>query len=238
MSAPFLYGLSLGGLRVSSRPVRSSENFRHSLFLCALSACALVAGPSVARAEPPAADAPHVQPPVVIEESRPPYPTEAGGVKGDVAVTATITTTGDVSGVELTTGVAPALDRAALERRDELAVPAGAPRRRPGRQPRPAAVSLRAARRAVRPTRPPPVPAPAPTASVPSATAPPPSAPMPVAVPLPELAPPTEPATGPTKGPAALDVNVLGRRPPLSRGVSDFQIRVGRAGGDPARQRL
>ena len=83
---------------------------------CALGVWALAAGSSrPARAQSPAAEAPHLQPPVVIEESRPPYPAEAQGARGDVAVTATITPAGDVSGVELTTGVAPALNRAALK---------------------------------------------------------------------------------------------------------------------------
>jgi hypothetical protein len=49
-----------------------------------------------------------------------------------------------------------------------------------------------------------------------------------VAIPLPAPPPPEEAAPAPAlaKGPAALDVNVFGRRPAVSRGVSDFQIRV------------
>ncbi len=83
---------------------------------CALGACALGAGaPRIAHAEPPEAGAPQVQPPVVLEESRPPYPPEAEGAKGEVAVTATISAAGEVTAVELQTGVAPALNRAALK---------------------------------------------------------------------------------------------------------------------------
>ena len=92
------------------------RRFSPFVFPCALGVCALVAGtPGVSRAAPPAVEAPYVQPPAVLEESRPPYPVEAQGAKGDVAVTATITPAGDVSGVELATGVAPPLDRAALK---------------------------------------------------------------------------------------------------------------------------
>jgi len=201
------------------------------VFPSALGVCALVWGaPGVARAEPPAAEALHVQPPVVLEESRPPYPIEAQGATGDVAVTATITAAGDVSGVQLTTGVAPPLDRAALKAamswrfrpalRDGAPIasrvqllfhfePAAAPP--PAEAPKPPAAST-------------PSPTPPPAAS--SAT--PQSAPVSVAIPLPAPPPPEEAAPAPAlaKGPAALDVNVFGRRPAVSRGVSDFQIRV------------
>ncbi len=78
---------------------------------------ALTALPARAFAQA-AADAPvaaRVQPPVVVEEKRPAYPADGGGVRGDVAVMATIGPSGDVTAVELAGSVAPALDRAALQ---------------------------------------------------------------------------------------------------------------------------
>ncbi len=94
----------------------SSLASRRALAICAVVVCALLSGAAGrARAEPPATEPPDLQPPVVIEESRPPYPADAQGAKGDVAVAATITPRGDVSTVELTKGVAPALDQAALK---------------------------------------------------------------------------------------------------------------------------
>ena len=96
----------------------SSRAVRRAIVAAALLVCAR----TVARAEPPAVDvpsaqAPRVQPPSVIDENRPPYPSEAlaSGTRGDVAVTATIAASGEVSAVELASGIAPPLDRAALE---------------------------------------------------------------------------------------------------------------------------
>ncbi|MEA2697752.1 MAG: hypothetical protein QOI66_2023, partial [Myxococcales bacterium] len=73
------------------------------------------AGRSAGGAESPAAAVVH--PPTVIEEQRPAYPTEAQavGTRGDVAVTITVDAQGAVTAVELARGVAPALDRAAME---------------------------------------------------------------------------------------------------------------------------
>ena len=94
--------------------VRRSSPF---VFPCALGVCALVAGMSgIVHATPPAVEAPaRLNRRPCSRRAGRAYPVEAQGVKGDVAVTATITPAGDVSGVELTTGVAPALDRAALK---------------------------------------------------------------------------------------------------------------------------
>ncbi|HEY6477800.1 MAG TPA: TonB family protein, partial [Polyangia bacterium] len=158
---------------------------------------------TVVRAAPAAAEAPQVQPPVVIEESRPPYPPEAAGAKGDVAVTATIAPSGEVSGVDLTTGVAPALDRAALQAAMRW-------RFRPALRNGAAIASRVHLLFHFEPPSPPPAPA----------------APLPVAVPLPAATAPSEPAPATATHPAALDVTVLGRRPPPSRGAADFQIRV------------
>jgi iron complex outermembrane receptor protein len=202
--------------------------------LCTLGVFAAIAGvPAIVLAEPPSSETPHVQPPVVIEENRPPYPADAQAARGDVAVTATITSTGDVSGVELASGVVPALDRAALQAamrwRFKPALRDGAPiasrvqllfHFEPPAAPPPAAP-------AAAPSAPP-ASTPAASSGTPPPSPPATSAPLPVAVPLPASSPPPEPVlAAPSKGPAALDVNVFGRRPAVSRGVSDFQIRVG-----------
>lgn len=174
---------------------------------------ALVAAPAGARAQQPAG---RVQPPIVLEESRPPYPPDGAGVRGDVAVTATVSPAGDVTAVELSAPVAPPLDRAALQAamrwRFKPALRDGVPvasrvqllfHFEPPASPPPEA--------------PPPAPAPAPSQ---------PAAATPVAVPVPAPAAPAETPPPAPKGPAALDVTVVGRRPPPSRGASDFQIRV------------
>ncbi len=137
-------------------------------------------------------------------------------------MTATISPAGDVSAVELTTGVAPALDRAALKAamswrfhpalRDGTPVASRVQLLFHFEPPPPASVP------------PPAASAPAPAGSSMPAAAPTTTAPLPVAVPVPPPAPEAAPA--PTKGLPALDVNVLGRRPPPSRGAADFQIRV------------
>ncbi len=166
-------------------------------------------------AEPTAAEPPHVEPPVVIEESRPPYPPDAKGAKGDVAVTATITPTGEVSGVELASGVAPALDRAALGAamswRFRPAVRDGVP------------VASRV--QLLFHFEPPPPPAPsAPSGTAAAAgavsTGPASGAPAP-APPAPEV-----PAVKPAET-TAIDVTVRGRRQEANRGASDLEIQVG-----------
>ena len=74
------------------------------------------AGAGVAPVQPVQPPVAGVQPPVVLEESRPPYPAEALAARpsGEVLVTVTVTPSGDVAGTELARGVDPALDRAAL----------------------------------------------------------------------------------------------------------------------------
>ncbi|HLK89372.1 MAG TPA: TonB family protein [Polyangia bacterium] len=183
-----------------SRPTLVVRTTSSLAFHCTLGICVLVTGAAgAARGEAPPAEVPHVQPPVVLEESRPPYPSEAQRARGDVAVTATITPSGEVSAVELRTGVAPALDRAALKA-------AMGWRFRPAlRDGTPVASRIQLLFHFEPPAM---------------------SPPLPVAVPLPAPAPPSEPPTPPAKGPAALDVDVLGRRPAIGRGASDFQIRV------------
>jgi TonB family protein len=163
-----------------------------------------------------------VQPPIVIDESRPPYPAEAlaSGLRGDVAVTATVAASGEVSAVELAHGIAPPLDRAALEAATHW-------RFRPALRdgvPIPSRIQLLF--HFEPPAAAPPQPAPAavpPGPGVPPA----PSATMPplavVPIPPPALVAPETPQL---HIPAALDVSVIGRRPPISRGASDFQIRV------------
>ncbi|HVV16200.1 MAG TPA: TonB family protein [Polyangia bacterium] len=182
---------------------------------------ALLALPARAFAQA-SADAPaarRVQPPVVVEEKRPPYPADGGGARGDVAVTATIGPSGDVSAVELTGGVAAALDRAALQA-------AMGWRFKPAqRDGVPVAARVQLLFHFEPPAEQPAVPAAAAPNAAPAAA----GGPPPIAVPLPAAPPPAvEPAPPQAgKAPAALDVMVVGRRPPPSRGASDFQIRVG-----------
>ncbi|HVT06534.1 MAG TPA: TonB family protein [Polyangia bacterium] len=178
--------------------------------------CALLFGVSgIVRAAPPAAEPPHVEPPVVVEESRPPYPPDAEGAKGDVGVTATITPTGEVSGVDLASGVAPALDRAALKA-------AMSWRFRPALRdgvPIASRVQLLFHFEPPPPTTPQ---APPPgTAAVPPGSVPGPPASTP---PAPEAPPPAAAKPAET---AAIDVTVRGRRQEANRGASDLEIQVG-----------
>jgi TonB family protein len=147
-----------------------------------------------------------VEPPTVLEQQQPAYPLSAAdsGARGDVAVNVEIDTDGNVTGVALAHGVEPRLDRAAIEAASHW-------RFRPALRD---GVAVPSRVQLLFHFEPPVAAAPQPTAT------PPPAAPTPtLTVALPE-APPPSPA------PAALDVTVLGRRPPTSRGVSDFQLRV------------
>ncbi len=175
---------------------------------------------AIARAEPPAA-APRLQAPVVIEENRPAYPAEALATRpsGEVSVTATVSPAGEVSGIELTQGIAPALDRAALDAatrwrfrpamRDGVPVASRVqllfhfeppPAVAPTVTPAPAAPAL-AAVSTTSPTSAPGVPA------------------------LPEVAPSPAPKPGEA---SAIDVTVRGRRQAEpNRGASDLEIEVG-----------
>ncbi|HVR61807.1 MAG TPA: TonB family protein [Polyangia bacterium] len=179
-----------------------------------------------------------IRPPAVVEEQRPAYPAEAraGAVRGDVAVTATIDAAGAVTGVEIARGLAPALDRAALEAasrwrfrpatRDGVPIPSRVQllfHFEPPPAPPPASIAP------AQPAAPPDAATPATAATAePPGTAPPTTAPA--------LAPPTPPPPPPSPSspppptpspPAAIDVTIVGRRPVSSRGASDFQIRVG-----------
>jgi iron complex outermembrane receptor protein len=150
-------------------------------------------------------------PPIPIDQIRPAYPAEAlaSRARGDVAVTATISSTGEVSGVELARGAAPLLDRAALDAatrwRFKPALRGGVAV--PSRvellfhfEPPPEAAAAAAA---------PPVP----TGAAPAG---PPSAPLSAETPAPK------PAEA-----AAIDVTVRGRRQAASHGASDMEINVG-----------
>ncbi|MDB4982766.1 MAG: TonB family protein / TonB-dependent receptor, partial [Myxococcales bacterium] len=145
-------------------------------------------------------------PPTVIEQRQPEYPAAALArrLTGDVTVTVEIDVAGTVTGTALARGVSPELDGAAMATAGRWRF---APARR-GAVPIPSRVQL------VFHFEPP-----APVAILPSA--PPPTRPRP-----PE--PTTTPAGGGAAGtgPSALDVTVMGRRPPASRGASDFQLRV------------
>jgi TonB family protein len=138
-----------------------------------------------------------------VEQAQAAYPQEAvaSGAHGDVSVKVGIDTEGNVTSVELSRGVVPALDRAAIEAASHW-------RFRPALR---AGVAL-ASRVELLFHFEPPVPPQEPSAPTQEPTTPP-VAVAPVA--------PAAPAA-----PAALDVTVLGRRPPVSRGASDFQVRV------------
>jgi iron complex outermembrane receptor protein len=181
-----------------------------------------VGATGVTRAEPPAA-APRLQPPVVVEENRPAYPAEALATRptGEVSVTATVSPAGEVSGVELAQGIAPALDRAALDAATRW-------RFRPAMRD---GVPVASRVQLLFHFEPPPVVAPTVTPAA-SAAAPPPGA---VSTTLPTSAPglPALPEVTPTPAPkpgeaAAIDVNVRGRRQQEpNRGASDLEIEVG-----------
>ena len=162
-------------------------------------------------------------PPTVLEQRQPEYPTEAlpKRLAGDVAVTVTIGPTGAVTGTELSRGVAPDLDRAAMETASRW-------RFRPATRD---GVAIASRVQLVFHFEPPPVsltpPSPLshaerplvqrlrrPLRRQPSRRSNPSQSSM---IAKPSVTPPP---------PAALDVTVLGRRPPPSRGASDFQIRV------------
>jgi TonB family protein len=171
--------------------------------------CVLATAQPVARANDEAAPASSgVAAPTALEQQQPAYPLSAAesGAHGDVAVNVEIDTEGNITGVALAHGVEPRLDHAAIEAashwrfrpalRDGVAVPSR--------------VQL------LFHFEPPPAPTSQPAAAPPPVA----PAPVPTIVPTETPAPPASPA------PSALDVTVLGRRPPPSRGVSDFQLRV------------
>ena len=173
------------------------------------------------RAEPPA-PAPRLQPPIVVEENRPAYPAEALATRptGEVSVTATVSPAGDVSGVELAQGIAPALDRAALDAATRW-------RFRPATRD---GVPVASRVQLLFHFEPPPAVAPTVTPTA-SPAAPPPGAvstTLPTSTPglpaLPEGAPGPAPKPGDI---SAIDVSVRGRRQEPNRGASDLQIEVG-----------
>ncbi|HZL17226.1 MAG TPA: TonB family protein [Polyangia bacterium] len=89
--------------------------------LCAWGLAAVWPSTVVAEPAPPESASPVAPalavPPIPIDQVHPAYPAEAlaGGARGDVAITAIVSPTGEVSGVELARGLAPALDRAAMD---------------------------------------------------------------------------------------------------------------------------
>jgi TonB family protein len=145
-----------------------------------------------------------------VEQAQAAYPQEAvaSGAHGDVSVKVGIDTEGNITSVELARGVAPALDRGAIEAASHW-------RFRPAVRNGVAVASRVELLFHFEPPAPPQEPAPAA-----------PAIPEPSVVPAAIPSPPStqEPTT--TPAPAALDVTVLGRRPPVSRGASDFQVRV------------
>ena len=169
----------------------------------------------VARAQDAATPAPPVvEPPAVLEQQQPAYSlgAAAGGARGDVAVNVQIDAAGNVTSVALTRGLAPPFDGAALEAASRW-------RFRPALR---GGVAVPSRVQLLFHFEPPAVAAPLPAAPAPAA---PPAA----SAPTPGIDPTTRetgPPPAPIRSPSALDVTVLGRRPPTSRGVSDFQLRV------------
>lgn len=99
---------------VRHQPAHGSR--RLSVPLAAL--CALVCAPILARAQELGTPAPAtLEPPAVLEQRQPEYPGTAigTGFHGDVAVNVDIDVVGNVTGVSLVRGVAPSLDRLAME---------------------------------------------------------------------------------------------------------------------------
>ena len=182
-------------------------------------AFALDAGATaVTRAEAPA-PAPRLQPPVVVEENRPAYPAEALATRptGEVSVTATVSAAGEVSGVELAQGVAPALDRAALDAATRW-------RFRPAMRD---GVPVASRVQLLFHFEPPAVVTPAAAPAAPPSGAV--STTLPTSAPgLPAL-PEVTPSPAPKPGEAsAIDVSVRGRRQQEpNRGASDLEIEVG-----------
>jgi TonB family protein len=169
--------------------------------------CALLTAETIAHALD--AGASGVEPPQVLEQQPPSYPQEAAasGARGDVAVKVDVDMEGNVTGVGIVRGVVPSLDRAAIEAASHW-------RFRPALRGGVTVASRVPLLFHFEPPAPAPPPAPAMKQQEP------PSLPSPAPTPETPVPAPTPAA------PAALDVTVLGRRPPVSRGVSDFQLRV------------
>jgi TonB family protein len=169
--------------------------------------CALLTAETIAHALD--AGASGVEPPQVLEQQPPSYPQEAAasGARGDVAVKVDVDMEGNVTGVGIVRGVVPSLDRAAIEAASHW-------RFRPALRGGVTVASRVQLLFHFEPPAPAPPPAPAMKQQEP------PSLPSPAPTPETPVPAPTPAA------PAALDVTVLGRRPPVSRGVSDFQLRV------------
>jgi TonB family protein len=162
------------------------------------------------RAHAQEAGARTVEPPQVLEQQQAAYPREAAasGAHGDVAVKVGVDMEGNVTGLEIVRGVAPALDRAAIEAASHW-------RFRPALR---GGVAVASQVQLVFHFEPPAAATPAP---------PPAFAPAPSEQPGPASAtPPLVSKTESSPVASAIDVTVLGRRPPVSRGVSDFQVRV------------
>jgi iron complex outermembrane receptor protein len=210
-----------------SQRSRSRSKFSRSRFVLGAAATpiALVLSAGVSFAQPVTQPEPanvgraaaesRDEAPAVVEQRQPEYPAEAlpKRLTGDVAVTVTIDPTGAVIGTELSRGVAPELDRAAMETASRW-------RFRPAqRDGAPIASRVQLVFRFEPPAAELP-----PTKTTAPATSVAPTASSQPATDLAPAVPQTKSVLAPP--PAALDVTVLGRRPPPSRGASDFQIRV------------
>jgi iron complex outermembrane receptor protein len=152
---------------------------------------------------------PVVQPPTVLESQQPTYPSTAPpGARGDVAVNIDVDVHGSVTGASVFRAVFPALDQAALEAASRW-------RFNPASR---AGLPVQSRLQLLFHFEPP--------------TAAPALAARAIPTPFPPLSP-GAPLASPVALPPAIDVTVSGRRPPPSRGVSDFQIRVDQLAGVP-----
>jgi TonB family protein len=192
------------------------------------STCALVVAGRAARAQEiePAPDSAasgsghrandvlDIVPPIATRRVEPEYPPSeiAAAVRGEVGLAVAIDAQGRVTDVTIVNGLSPAMDAAAVSAaRQWLWTPAlqnGTPR----------ASRIRLAFR----FEPPGPAAPLPAPSTPAGPLPPSTAPV---APAPPQAPPTA-VEPPPPAASVIDVRVLGRRRPATRGASDFDLRV------------
>jgi TonB family protein len=191
---------------------RRSYSLRWTVLASACLSSFAAAEPAVPAAAEASAAPAQLTPPSIVEQRQPEYPAEALArrLTGDVAVTVDIDASGNVTATSLAPGVAPELDRAAM-------AAAGRWRFQPARrggEPVPSRIQL--VFHFEPPVSPPP---PSAAPKVPE-----PAPPLPAVVAAPPL--PTAPEAPAAPIPGVLDVAVVGRRPPPSRGASDFLIRV------------
>jgi iron complex outermembrane recepter protein len=178
--------------------------------------CALAA--ARAHAQPAPGPAPQISPPEVLHRVEAIYPEAAIAkqLRGEVVLAVTVAVDGTVEAAEVITGVSPEIDAAAITAVKQWTF---TPARRGDA---PEASRIRVGFKFEPPPTPSPAPAPPPPPPPPAAAPPPP--PTTPAEPVPPAAP--EPPSGPGAAEGVVDVTVLGRRPPPSRGAADFDLQI------------